>query len=554
MASKGAATEESKDLSTLLLDELISNLKVYEVVLEKDSEVSKNKKEKYKLLAQKPSRCQVTKKLCLQIVKMKNMPWRDSDEDEDLNKDEICLMAHDSNEVKLKPDEWIKDSGCTRHMMGNKSLFSTYEAIDGGKVVFDSNTKSKIIGKGFTQLPNESLAKAWLRMKDLLRSCHGHGLGKGNIIQIFYHGFEDATQEILNAGGIFLYKTPNEAYKLLEDRVLLKLDWSKDAKNKPPKKTISFAEGSDHSKLMEKIKCEMDVQSVEDLIRHRSVMINRREDLKKKKIMLIEDTVKENIEETTMVGVSKIGKTVNQEMTTVIHNLVMKTIQLHQHPKGNSRNAISKKPCENSCCTTYDPPANPNDKVTVIHDDSDDKVEEKHKEENPTPFAPKQTKPIPMKAYKPRIPINVSLVDVLAGMPNYGKFLKELISNKNKLEEISTTFLNEECSAIIQNKIPPKLIDSRSFLISCTLRITIMYNALADLVSCGVAENMLVQVRQFIFLADFVILEMEEDSKVPFILGRPFLYSADAIIRVKGKELNLEVRNERITFMINKAM
>ncbi|GKF19745.1 hypothetical protein Tco_0068383, partial [Tanacetum coccineum] len=49
--------------------------------------------------------------------------------------------------VKLEPDEWIKDSGCTRHMTGNKDLFSTYEAIDGGNVVFGSNAKSKIIGK-----------------------------------------------------------------------------------------------------------------------------------------------------------------------------------------------------------------------------------------------------------------------------------------------------------------------------------------------------------------------------------------------------------------------
>ncbi|GJZ46124.1 hypothetical protein Tco_0593720 [Tanacetum coccineum] len=45
--------EESKDLSTLPLDELIGNLKVYEVVLEKDSEASKIKKEKYKYLALK---------------------------------------------------------------------------------------------------------------------------------------------------------------------------------------------------------------------------------------------------------------------------------------------------------------------------------------------------------------------------------------------------------------------------------------------------------------------------------------------------------------------
>ncbi|GJZ43287.1 zf-CCHC domain-containing protein, partial [Tanacetum coccineum] len=45
--------EESKDLSTLPLDELIGNLKVYEVVLEKDLEISKSKKEKYKSLALK---------------------------------------------------------------------------------------------------------------------------------------------------------------------------------------------------------------------------------------------------------------------------------------------------------------------------------------------------------------------------------------------------------------------------------------------------------------------------------------------------------------------
>ncbi|GJS26009.1 zf-CCHC domain-containing protein [Tanacetum coccineum] len=50
---KVMAIEESKDLSTLSLDKLIGNLKVYEVVLEKDLEVSKNKKEKYKSLALK---------------------------------------------------------------------------------------------------------------------------------------------------------------------------------------------------------------------------------------------------------------------------------------------------------------------------------------------------------------------------------------------------------------------------------------------------------------------------------------------------------------------
>nr|GFA95026.1 zf-CCHC domain-containing protein/UBN2 domain-containing protein [Tanacetum cinerariifolium] len=50
---KVTAIEESKDLLTLLLNELIGNLKVYEVVLEKNFEASKNKKEKYKSLALK---------------------------------------------------------------------------------------------------------------------------------------------------------------------------------------------------------------------------------------------------------------------------------------------------------------------------------------------------------------------------------------------------------------------------------------------------------------------------------------------------------------------
>ncbi|GJR50677.1 reverse transcriptase domain-containing protein [Tanacetum coccineum] len=105
--------------------------------------------------------------------------------------------------------------------------------------------------RAFSQHENESLTDAWLRMKEMLRNCHGHNLSKGNIIKIFYHGLSEITQEVLNAaaGGIFLYKTPNQAYQLLEDKVLLKLDWAKNQKSKPSlKKTVAFAdEGSSNS-------------------------------------------------------------------------------------------------------------------------------------------------------------------------------------------------------------------------------------------------------------------------------------------------------------------
>ncbi|GKC93515.1 hypothetical protein Tco_1158957 [Tanacetum coccineum] len=82
-------------------------------------------------------------------------------------------------------------------------------------------------------------------MKEMLRNCHGHNLSKGNIIKIFYHGLNEITQEVLNAatGGIFLYKTPNQDYQLLEDKVLLKLNWAKNQKSKPSlNKTVAFAD------------------------------------------------------------------------------------------------------------------------------------------------------------------------------------------------------------------------------------------------------------------------------------------------------------------------
>ncbi|GKE34972.1 hypothetical protein Tco_1454294 [Tanacetum coccineum] len=47
---------------------------------------------------------------------------------------------------------------------------------------------------------------------------------------------------------------------------------------------------------------------------------------------------------------------------------------------------------------------------------------------------------------------------------------------------------------------------------------------------------------------------MEEDSKVPLILGRPFLHTADAVIRVKQKQLNLGVGTERMIFNIDSAI
>ena len=54
-------------------------------------------------------------------------------------------------------------------------------------------------------------------------------------------------------------------------------------------------------------------------------------------------------------------------------------------------------------------------------------------------------------------------------MPTYAKFLKDILKNKKRLEDFETVKINEECSTIIQNKLPPKLKDPRSFTILCII-------------------------------------------------------------------------------------
>ncbi|GJZ23733.1 hypothetical protein Tco_0561192, partial [Tanacetum coccineum] len=119
--------------------------------------------------------------------------------------------------------------------------------------------------RAFSQHENETLTDAWLRMKEMLRNCLGHNLSKGNILKIFYHSLRKITQEALNAtaDGIFLYKTPNQAYQLLENKVLLKLDCAKNQKTKSSlKKTVTFADEGTSNSDTDKIMARMDAMTM----------------------------------------------------------------------------------------------------------------------------------------------------------------------------------------------------------------------------------------------------------------------------------------------------
>ncbi|GKF25126.1 zinc finger, CCHC-type containing protein, partial [Tanacetum coccineum] len=64
----------------------------------------------------------------------------------------------------------------------------------------------------------------------------------------------------------------------------------------------------------------------------------------------------------------------------------------------------------------------------------------------------------------------------------------------------------------------------------------------------GIAENKLVVIGKFVFLIDFIILDMPKDVKVLLILGRPFLSTALAKINVFKRKITLRIGDEKIIF------
>ncbi|GKD84335.1 hypothetical protein Tco_1355489, partial [Tanacetum coccineum] len=116
------------------------------MIIKKDSEIvkSKVKRKSIALMAKKES----SDEEC-----STSGSWSDrGEEDDEKVKDETCLVAHASSEiclgVDLEHDEWINNSGCSKHMTGNRKLFSMYKAYNEGNVIFGSNLRGNIIGKG----------------------------------------------------------------------------------------------------------------------------------------------------------------------------------------------------------------------------------------------------------------------------------------------------------------------------------------------------------------------------------------------------------------------
>ncbi|KAL4283519.1 hypothetical protein GQ457_16G018000 [Hibiscus cannabinus] len=177
--------------------------------------------------------------------------------------------------------------------------------------------------------------------------------------------------------------------------------------------------------------------------------------------------------------------------------------------------------------------------------------------------------------------INLPLVEALQQMPNFAKFLKNMVTRKKRIEEFETTAATETCLALMHNKVPAKKTDPGNFTINCLIGHNYPTKALCDPGASinlmpksvfqklgieeakpttvmlqladhsyvqpeGKIEDILVQVDKFIFHADFLILDCEANTDAPIILGRPFLATGRVLFDFGEEELIFRVDDQQI--------
>ncbi|CAM8956969.1 unnamed protein product [Rhodiola kirilowii] len=180
-----------------------------------------------------------------------------------------------------------------------------------------------------------------------------------------------------------------------------------------------------------------------------------------------------------------------------------------------------------------------------------------------------------------RLYVHMPFVDLVSKAPLYNKFLKEILSNKRKIEEDESHPLNHECSALFSKQIPLKMKDPGRFTIPCSIGAMSFEHPLADLGASvnvmplatyhklglegmkatkmalqladgttrqpkGVIENVPIKVDKFYIPCDFVVMDIGNNGNASLILGCPFLATAGFKVDVGKGKLTLKIWGEKV--------
>nr|GEV73662.1 reverse transcriptase domain-containing protein [Tanacetum cinerariifolium] len=487
---------------------------------------------------------------------------------------------------------------------------------------FPPSMDTKLINEitNFHQRPDESLFEAWEHYKLSVDRCPNNNMLPVTQIDTFYNGLTLRNLDTINAaaGGTFMKRRPEECYDLIKNMTAHHNDWDTSAQRSESSSSITScsdtkiaalkAEMAEINKnLMRVLQVNQQVkavtpnyetcggphsfsdcpatvgntQNVYDVGAYQgNTITNPKEDLK-------------GI--TTQSEIAYQGPTIPTTSSFLVVECETKATKDTVHPTNNGSIEdvqplvvpteyliLNSEPVTSPIIEPVASPVSaprPNQRPSIPYPSRmhDQKLRDKANDLREKFF----------QIFKD-LNFNISFVDALILMPNFGPSIKSLLTNKDKLYELAKTPQNEHCSVVLLKKLPKKLGDPGMFLISCDFPKMAKCLALADLSTSinlmplyvwnklslldfspmcmtleladrsisrlvRVADDVFVKVGTFHFPTDFVVVYFDADPRLPLILRRSFLKTRRALIDVFEGELTLRFGKKAITFNLDQT-
>nr|GEW14186.1 reverse transcriptase domain-containing protein [Tanacetum cinerariifolium] len=482
-------------------------------------------------------------------------------------------------------------------------------------------TKLRNESTNFHQRPNESLFEAWERYKLSIDRCPNHNMLPVTQIDTFYNGLTLRHRDTINAAarGNFMKRRPEESYDLIENMTAHHNDWDTSAQRTESSSSITSSSDTEivalkaemveiNKNLMRVLQVNQKVKAVTPSYKtcggpHSfsdcQVTIGNTQNL------YTAGTYQDQ-EKTTFTcpygtfaylrmpfGLCNAPGTFQRCMMAIFHEMIEKTMEVFMDDfsvfvveRETEATKDTLHPTNNESTENIQPPVVPTEPlilnsepfISPIIEPVASPVSAPRPNQRPSfPYPSRlQDQKLRDKADDQRekffqifkdLNFNISFADALILMPKFGPSIKSLLTNKDKLCELTRTPLDEHCSTVLLKKLLEKLGDPGKFLIPCDFPGMAKCLALADLgaiinlmplsmwnklslpdlsPTCttlkladrsssrpvGVAKDVFVKVGTFHFSADFVVVDFDADPRVPLILGRSFLNTKRALIDV----------------------
>ncbi|XP_052288698.1 uncharacterized protein LOC127899377, partial [Citrus sinensis] len=402
---------------------------------------------------------------------------------------------------------------------------------------------------GIRQLPGETLYEYWERFKQLCASCPQHQISDQLLIQYFYEGLSLMDRSMIDAasGGVLVNKTPTQARELISNMAAnaQQFDNRQDATLRNVNEATTAS-----------------IQNLENQVSQLATTMSRLESQVSGKLP---SQTEVNPKQNASAVILRSGKELQEPSKKVTEHVEDELEKNELMPKSQDAQPTRAKPLP-----------------IVIPPPFPSRFTKSKKEE--------QEKDI-LETFR-KVEVNIPLLDAIKQIPRYAKFLKELCTSKRKLRGDERVHMGENVSVVLQKKLPPKCKDPGMFTIPCKIGSVRVEKAMLDLGASinvmprsiysslnigalketgviiqladrsnaypdGVLEDVLVQVNELVFPADFYVLDMEDDNSsnsVPILLGRPFLKTARTKMDVHKGTPTMEFDGEVIEFNIYDAM